>query len=77
MIEEDKEFVMERPEIIEKIMQKQKIIDELKLKVDKFEQERIRLFEDQAKLAKLYEMGCIDSHGDPLPNIPEDNDEMS
>ena len=68
---------MEHPEIKEKMMQKQKIIDELKLKVDKFEQERIRLFEDQAKLSKLYEMGCIDSNGDPLPNIPEDNDEMS
>ena len=68
---------MERPEIKEKMIKKQKIIDELKLKVDKFEQERIRLFEDQTKLAKLYEMGFIDSHGDPLPNIPEDNDEMS
>ena len=77
MIEEDKEFLMERPEIKEKMMKKQKIIDELKLKVDKFEQERIRVFEDQEKLEKLYEMGFIDSHEDPLPNIPEDNDEMS
>ena len=42
-------------------------IDDLISKVNQFESERIKLLEDQSKLAKLYEMGVIDYHGNPLP----------
>ena len=43
------------------------VIDDLISKVNQFESERIKLLEDQSKLAKLYEMRVIDYHGNPLP----------
>ena len=50
-----------------RIQCKQNVIDDLISKVSQFESERIKLLEDQYKLAKLYEMRVNDYHGDPLP----------
>ena len=44
-------------------IQKDQTIEELKGMISKFEHERLELMEDQDKLAKLYQMGVIDSKG--------------
>ena len=44
--------------------------------ISKFEHERLELMENQDKLAKLYQMGVIDSKGDPLPFQEDSNDDM-
>ena len=77
MIEEDKEFRKEYAEEKEKHKAQTTIINDLKSKIERFEHERIILLEDQAKLAKLFDMGYIDNHGDPLPDLPKENDDMN
>ena len=77
MIEEDKEFRKEHEDAKKQMKVNQKIIEDLKSKVDRFEQERIRLLDDQAKLAKLYEMRYIDDNGDPLQFRHGDYEDMS
>ena len=77
MIEEDKEFRKEHEDAKKQMKDNQKIIEDLNSKVDRFEQERIRLLDDQAKLAKLYEMGYIDDNGDPLQFRHGDYEDMS
>ena len=48
----------------------------MKSEVDKFERERIYLLDDQTKLDKLYHMGLIDDHGDPISQNPNESDDM-
>ena len=55
---------------------KYSMIDSLKEKIKEVEYERIKLLDDQTKLAKLYEMWIIDSSGYPLMILREDLDEM-
>ena len=44
----------------------------------KFEDERIKLLDERAKLAKLYDMGLIDSAGDPIfVESPDENNETN
>ena len=76
IIEEDKKFINVHEEVIKQITNKQKIIDDLISKVFKFEEERIKLLNNQANLAKLYEMEKIDDHGDPLQYNPYVNNDM-
>ena len=66
MIEDNKEYRKEHEDVKKQMIVNQKIIEDLKSKVDRFKQKRIRLLDDQSKLAKLYEMGYIDYHGDQL-----------
>ena len=56
MIEEDKS-INDSEKFKSEIDKKMKIIDNLKNKLEIFENERITLLEDQSKLAKLYDMG--------------------
>ena len=51
-------------------------IEDLKAQVNEFEKERALLFQDSAKLEKLYQMGIIDDHGDPLPFKHDDSEYM-
>ena len=73
--EEDKN-TQDYNEIKQQLSTKQRVIEELKSEVDRFENERIKLLDDQTKLAKLYEMGFIDDHGDPVPQDIYKSDEM-
>ena len=51
------------------------LIVELKDKIKNFEYERIEFLDNRAKLSKLYDMGLIDSVGDPLlTEQPDDHD---
>ena len=50
------------------------MISKLKSKIKKFEEEKLLFLEDSAKLSKLYNMGIIDSAGEPLYGYPEDDD---
>ena len=57
--------------------EKEKLIASLKKKIVDFENEELVYMEDRAKLAKLYEIGLIDSSGDPILAHPDDDpDEM-
>ena len=53
--------------------EKEKLIDDLKEKIVNFEYERLEYLNDRSKLAKLYDLGLIDSVGDPLPANPDDD----
>ena len=57
---------------------KDELINTLKKKLISFEDEKLSLLEDRGKLAKLYDLGLIDSAGEPLyvetPDL-EDKDE--
>ena len=66
-IEEKDKTEHENKDLEKEFKKKQSVIEDLISKVNQFESERIKLLEDQSKLAKLYEMGVIDDHGDPLP----------
>ena len=55
---------------------KDEAVHNLKIKLQEFEQQRVELLENQDKLARLYEMGIIDSKGDYIPYKPEDNGKM-
>ena len=61
----------------EQLDSKVSIINSLKSKVEYFEIEKIKMLEDQEKLAKLYEMGLIDDHGDPVPSFIRESDDMN
>ena len=57
---------------------KDELINTLKKKLISFEDEKLSLLEDRGKLAKLYDLGLIDSAGEPLyvePPDLEDKDE--
>ena len=57
--------------------EKDDLIDELKQKISNFEYERLELIDDRSKLARLYDMGLIDSAGEPiLVEPPDDPDVM-
>ena len=64
-------------EVKEQLESKQSKIKSLISKVEKFEIERIKMLEDHEKLAKLYEMGVIDDHGDYVPSFIHESDDMS
>ena len=51
-------------------------VHNLKMKLQEFEQQSVELLENQDKLARLYEIGIIDSKGDYIIYKPEDNDKM-
>ena len=51
--------------------QKDQTIEKLKGMIEKFHQEKLNYAEDMDKLAKLYEMGIIDSKGDSIPFQPD------
>ena len=53
------------------------LIAELKDKVKNFEYERIEFLDNRAKLSKLYDMGLIDSAGDPLLVEPPDDHDIT
>ena len=55
---------------------KDQIIENLKGMIEKFQQEKLNYEEDMDKFAKLYEMGIIDSKGDPIPFQPDLEDDM-
>ena len=55
--------------------EKDELINELKTKIVSFESEKLMMLDDRAKLAKLYDMGLIDSAGDPILVDPKDFDE--
>ena len=61
----------------EQLDSKVSIVNSLKSKVKYFEIERIKMLEDQEKLAKLYEMGLIDDHVDPVPSFIRESDYMN
>ena len=44
--------------------EKDQIINSLKIKISDFEDERLLYLEDSSKLAKLFDMGLIDSAGE-------------
>ena len=46
--------------------EKDQIIYSLKMKISDFEDERQLNLEDRSKLAKLFDMGLIDSAGEPI-----------
>ena len=55
----------------------EKLIDDLKGKIVNFEKEILRYLDDRSKLARLYDMGIIDSAGNPImPNPDDDQNEM-
>ena len=54
--------------------EKDSIIKNLKNQVREFEIERLDLLDERAKLAKLYDMGLIDSAGDPILVEPPEYD---
>ena len=66
IIKEDKELRKETEEVIKQIKNKQKIIDYLKSKFTCFKRKESIFLDNQAKFAKLYEMGYIDDYGDSL-----------
>ena len=55
---------------------KSKKIEDLIAQVDKFKKERVLFIEDSAKFDKLYQMGIIDNHGDPLQFRPDEGEYM-
>ena len=56
--------------------QKDQTIEKLKRMIEKFQQEKLNYAEDMDKLAKLYDIGIIDSKGDPIPFQPDQVDDM-
>ena len=57
--------------------EKKKLIGNLKKKIIDFENEKLEYLNGRAKLVKLFDLGLIDSSGDPLPYHPYyDQDEM-
>ena len=55
----------------------EKLIDDLKGKIVNFENEILGYLDDRSKLARLYDMGIIDSDRDPImPNPDDDQNEM-
>ena len=54
------------------IKEKDDIIADLKMKISKFEEQRLMYLEHRVKLAKLYDFGIIDSAGEPLIADPPD-----
>ena len=54
--------------------EKDNLISELKRKVVLFESEKLEFLDDRAKLAKLYDLGIIDSAGEPLYVDPPDDE---
>ena len=56
---------------------KEELIGNLKKKIIDFENEKFEYLNDRAKLAKLFDLGLIDSSGDPILAHPDDDpDEM-
>ena len=75
MIEDDKEFWKEHEEVIKQIAITK---DNYKLKIRSIQvwSGKNQKFDDQAKLAKLFEMGYIDDYGDPLQNNSDENNDI-
>ena len=44
--------------------------------IQKFEPDILGFIEDQDKLARLYELGVVDSKGEPVPCNLSDEDDM-
>ena len=80
-MDSDREEVKSRPidtSRLEKInREKDSLISDLKRKILTFENEKLELLDDRAKLARLYEMGLIDSSGDPILVEPPEDDEAA
>ena len=74
-MEEDKSS-LSVDKIKQQLNSKQRIIEQLKSEVDKFERERIHLLDDQTKLVKLYHTGLIDDRRDPIPHNQNESDDM-
>ena len=53
--------------------EKDQLISSLKQKILHFENEKIEYLDDRSKLARLYDIGLIDSAGDPLLADPPDD----
>ena len=72
--EKEKDFT-KTSELLKASNEKDKLILELKRKIQQFESEKLELLDDREKLAKLYELGLIDSAGEPLyVDPPDDHD---
>ena len=56
---------------------KDAIIDDLKRKIVRFESDHLKLLDDRSKLARLFEMGLIDSAGDPILVEPQEDNETT
>ena len=74
-MEEDKASSNQK-ELKSKLDDKSKKIEDLITQVDKFKKERVLFIKDSAKLDKLYQMGIIDDHGDPLQLRPDESEYM-
>ena len=75
-MEEKKEPAAES-KLIRTNKENEKLIDDLKWKIVNFENEILGYLDDRSKLARLYDMGIIDSAGDPIiPNPDDDQNEM-
>ena len=55
---------------------KEEAVKNLKKQLQEIEEQRKELLESQDKLARLFEMGIIDSRGDYIPYKPDDSDKM-
>ena len=55
---------------------KTEAVRNLKMKLQDIEHQRLELLESQDKLARLYEMGVIDSKGYYIPYKPDEPDKM-
>ena len=54
------------------------IIDNLKKKIEEFEDEKLDYLDNRSKLAKLYDLGVIDSAGNViLANLKNEQEERS
>ena len=55
---------------------KLKAIEDLKIQLEEYEKLKMEYLEDESKLAKLFEIGIIDTKGEYVPFNPDDQDEM-
>ena len=56
--------------------EKDRTIKGLQEKLDQFEDLKLKYYEDEDKFHKLYEMRIIDDKGDPIPYLPDREDDM-
>ena len=55
-----------------KSIEKDDIIADLKMKISKFEEEKLMHLDNRGKITKIYDFGIIDSAGEPLIDDPPD-----
>ena len=75
-MEEEEKVSSSQNELKSELDDKIRKIEDLKAQVNEFEKERALLFQDSAKLEKLYQMGIIDDHGNPLLFKNDDSEYM-